>query len=62
MPPPSDAPAVTFPSTSPPATAAPLSGPSDPVEALRQLDDLRAKNLITHEEHLSRRKAILDRP
>jgi Short C-terminal domain len=61
MPPPSYAPPVTFPSTSPPPPAAPPSGPSDPAEALRQLDDLRAKNLITDEEYQAKRKAILDR-
>jgi hypothetical protein len=35
--------------------------PVHPAEALRQLDDLRAKNLITDEEYQAKRKAILDR-
>jgi hypothetical protein len=34
----------------------------DPDEmALRQLADLRAKNLITEEEYQAKRKAIVDR-
>jgi Short C-terminal domain len=61
VPPTSYAPPVTFPSTStPPPPAAPPSAPADPAEALRQLDDLRAKNLITDEEYQAKRKAILD--
>ena len=58
---PAFAPPVTFPSTSTPPPAAPPSGAPDPAEALRQLDDLRAKNLITDEEYQAKRKAILDR-
>jgi uncharacterized RDD family membrane protein YckC len=61
MPPPSYAPPVAFPSTSTPPPAAPSSGAPDTAEALRQLDDLRAKNLITDEEYQAKRKAILDR-
>jgi uncharacterized RDD family membrane protein YckC len=58
------APPVTFPSTSTTPVAPPPSapsGPADPAEALRKLDDLRAKNLITEEEYEAKRKAIVDR-
>jgi uncharacterized RDD family membrane protein YckC len=59
---PAFAPPIAFPSssTSTPVPAAPAAAPS-PEEALRQLDDLRAKNLITDEEYQAKRKAILDR-
>jgi uncharacterized RDD family membrane protein YckC len=46
-------PPVTLPTSTPPAP--------DPAEALRQLDDLRAKILITDDEYQAKRKAILDR-
>ncbi len=46
-------PPVTLPTSTPPAP--------DSAEALRQLDDLRAKNLITDEEYQAKRKIILDR-
>ncbi len=58
---PAFAPPVAFPSTSTPPPAAPASGAPDPAEALRQLDDLRARNLITEEEYQAKRKAIVDR-
>jgi uncharacterized RDD family membrane protein YckC len=58
---PAFAPPVAFPSTSTPPPAAPASGAPDPAEALRQLDDLRAKNLITEEEYQAKREAIVDR-
>ena len=55
---PAFAPPISFPpSSAPPAAAA----QSDTAEALRQLDDLRAKNLITDDEYQAKRRAILDR-
>jgi uncharacterized RDD family membrane protein YckC len=58
---PAFAPPVAFPSAPTPPSAAPTSGATDPAEALRQLDDLHAKNLVTDEEYQAKRKAILDR-
>jgi uncharacterized RDD family membrane protein YckC len=55
---PAFAPPVAFPSSAP-APAAPA--PSGPEDALRRLDDLRAKNLITDEEYQAKRKEIVDR-
>lgn len=57
------APPVTFSQTTPPQPAAgtPPPAPTNTVEALRQLDELRASNLITDAEYQERRKAILDR-
>jgi hypothetical protein len=43
------------------ASDLPASGTSDMAERLRQLDDLRAKNLITDDEYQAKRKALLDR-
>jgi hypothetical protein len=62
---PAYAPPVTFPSptAAPPAPSAQPVGdvPSDTEKALRWLDDLRAKNLITEAEYDEKRKAIIDR-
>jgi len=59
---PAFAPPVSFPST-PPTPPSPPPAPASPdtAEALRQLDELRAKNLVTDEEYQEKRKAILDR-
>ncbi|MEO8456513.1 MAG: RDD family protein [Chloroflexota bacterium] len=59
---PTYAPPVTFPPSSSPAPTAPTSTiPADNAEALRQLEDMRSKNLITDAEYQEKRKAILDR-
>jgi uncharacterized RDD family membrane protein YckC len=58
---PAFAPPVAFPSSSTPPPAAPPAPAPGPEDALRQLDDLRTKNLITEEEYQVKRKAILDR-
>jgi hypothetical protein len=50
-----------LPSASTPPSAAPPSGAPDSAEALRLLDDLRAKNLITEDEYQAKSKAIIDR-
>jgi uncharacterized RDD family membrane protein YckC len=56
---PAFAPPVSFPST--PASPPPAPVSPDTAEALRQLDELRAKNLVTDEEYQAKRKAIMDR-
>lgn len=58
---PAYAPPVTFPSATGPSSPPPAGASADTAEALRQLDDLRAKSLITDEEYQAKRKAILDR-
>lgn len=58
---PAFAPPVTFPSSTAPSSRPPAGASADTAEALRQLDDLRAKNLVTDEEYQAKRKAILDR-
>jgi len=58
---PAYAPPVTFPSSTGPSSPPPAGAPADTAEALRQLEDLRSKNLITDDEYQAKRKAILDR-
>ena len=55
---PAFAPPISFPPSSAPPAA---SAQADTAEALRQLDDLRANNLITDDEYQAKRKAIIDR-
>jgi predicted amidophosphoribosyltransferase len=47
----------------PPISSAtqPVSTSADTAQALRQLDDLHTKNLISDEEYQAKRKAVLDR-
>jgi uncharacterized RDD family membrane protein YckC len=57
---PAYAPPVQFGSSSPPpAATAPAS--KEPADALRQLDDLKTRGLITEEEYQNKRKDIIDR-
>jgi uncharacterized RDD family membrane protein YckC len=62
---PAYAPPVTFPSSTvaPPAPSSPPPGglSADTEKALRWLEELRAKNLITEAEYDEKRKAIIDR-
>ena len=58
---PAFAPPITFPTTPTAGPPPAANAPPDTAEALRQLDDLRAKNLVTDEEYQAKRKAILDR-
>ncbi|MBF6599560.1 MAG: RDD family protein [Dehalococcoidia bacterium] len=62
-PPPAFAPPVSFPATAEPARSTPAAMPpgDSPAEALRRLEDLKSRGLITDEEYAVKRATIVDR-